>query len=108
MIYKAGVVVWNMHPKIESLLEDGGFLDHTFWRMAGRQCIVTSCREGKHGTKSLHYKGRAFDIRTNDLPSMKTVEIHLALREELDAEYDIVLEWLGKPNEHIHIEYDPH
>ena len=108
MIFKTGVVVWNIHPKIEELLADGGFLDQVFWRMAARQCIITSCRDGRHSTKSWHYKGRAVDLRTNDLPEATTLRIELALREELDHEFDVLLEGLGTSNEHIHIEFDPH
>lgn len=108
MIFKKGVVVWNIHPKIEELLQDGSFLDQVFWRRAARQCIVTSCREGKHGPKSWHYKGRAIDLRTNDLPADVSLDIHLELRGELDHEFDILLESVGRANEHIHIEYDPH
>ena len=108
MIFKTGVVAWNLHPKIEELLQDGGFLDQLFWRRAARQCIITSCRDGTHGPKSWHYKGRAIDIRTNDLPEDVTRSIHLEIKGELDHEFDVLLESQGAPNEHIHIEFDPH
>ncbi len=107
MRFKSGVVIYKMHERIEELL-DGTVLDDTFLKHVGRQCLVTSGREGKHGKNSLHYWGRAIDIRTNDLPNAQTHDIFFELKKELDDLYDILWEYVGTRHEHIHIEYDPH
>lgn len=66
---------------------------------------LTSGTDGQHGNNSLHYKGRAVDLR---LPSRYSIEDEIDLsilvecREALGEQYDIVLE-----SDHIHLEFDP-
>lgn len=79
-------------------------LSDVFWRH-GIPLVITSCRDGKHKDKSLHYIGDALDIR---LPSRfnTTQGIDLKLlaegRESLGEQYDLVLE-----ADHLHLEFDP-
>ena len=109
MVYfKQGVVPYKLHPAIEALLADGGELDEVYYMFSGRPCIVTSARDGRHSRKSLHYKGKALDLRTNDIDRVRTQKIYRELKRRLDRAYDVLLEYVGTPNEHIHIEYDPH
>jgi len=90
-------------------------LDRLF---GGRELTVTSCGDGTHGKGSLHYPDKvtglvnAFDARIKDLDGndmdlsvadkSTAQEIVKALKERMEAQYDIVLE-----SDHIHIEYDP-
>lgn len=64
--------------------------------------VITSCREGKHGQRSLHYSGYAIDVRTNTLPEV----MHRVFRDKVAArltdEFDVVLE-----KTHLHVEFDP-
>ena len=65
--------------------------------------VVTSANDGRHSKNSLHYKGKAVDIRIWALK--KDEDKTQAIRElklALGSDYDIVLE-----PDHIHIEYDP-
>ena len=68
---------------------------------------ITSGTDGKHKQGSKHYTAEALDVRTKDMkPAMK----HLFaqhLKDRLGANYDVILESLGKTNEHLHVEYDP-
>jgi hypothetical protein len=79
-------------------------LSEVFWRH-GIPTVMTSCRDGKHKDKSLHYIGDAVDIR---LPSRfnTTAGIDLKLlaegREALGEQYDLILE-----SDHLHLEFDP-
>jgi hypothetical protein len=81
----------------------------------GRDCVLTSgserTRRGDgtpvHKRGSAHYAGNAVDIRTNNLVSGSESVVKDKLVEALGAEYDVILEGLGEPWEHIHIEYDP-
>jgi len=101
---KPGVRVSEMCPQIvlAALVADGIYHDY------GLECIVTSVRYGTHMKNSLHYVGKAMDLRTRNLPtedSKHTVARRLSLA--LGDDYDVVLEGLGTPHQHIHVEFDP-
>lgn len=68
--------------------------------------VVTSGDDGKHRAGSLHYVGLAEDYRTNDLPKEKHLAIE-RVRLRLGQNFDVVFENIGKPDEHLHVEYDP-
>lgn len=69
--------------------------------------IITSCTDGTHSTNSLHYVGRAIDIRSNHIPQPLKQQILATLKQYLDEQFDVILEDLNGPNEHFHIEFDP-
>lgn len=73
-----------------------------YWPHEIADCVITSCRDGKHGEKSYHYSGRAFDLRTRDIALKDQPAIHQALKELMGKDYDVVLE-----KDHIHIEPSP-
>lgn len=90
--------VWGVaYPIIKGTLND-----------YNAQCIVTSANDSKHGANSLHYKGKALDLRTKHIrDSITKVAIVNKLKESLGPQFDIVLESVGLDNEHLHIEFDP-
>lgn len=105
---KEGVVFWpSMHPQIEAVMPK---LDRIFIRLAGRPAMITSARDSRHGENSLHFEGRALDLRSNDLDhnTKHTAldEMRAALRAPEGYRFDILLEQEGEPNEHYHIELD--
>ena len=65
---------------------------------------VTSANDSRHMEGSLHYKNRAFDIRTrNIINKNEHADQWVAdMREQLGEDYDIILE-----SDHIHAEFDP-
>ena len=65
-------------------------------------CVITSGNDGKHGPNSLHYVGKALDLRTRHLHGQAIQQIVDRLREALGDQYDVVLE-----SDHIHLEWDP-
>jgi len=67
----------------------------------GSDLVITSVRDSKHGKHSLHYVGKAFDIRIWNIKVDKYV-LGKELQKALGDEYDVVVE-----KDHIHIEYDP-
>jgi hypothetical protein len=79
----------------------------------GKDCVVTSLLDGKHNCGSLHPKGFAADLRTNDLTEQERYDWFVALKMRLETMgYDVV--WEGgvgatpaTTGAHIHIEYDP-
>ena len=89
-----------MHIRIESILH---ILDAISEEHLGRAVIITAGREGLHSKTSLHYQGRAVDIRTNDIPSKGQIIAYCEeIRRTLGEGYDVVME-----SSHIHIEWDP-
>ena len=73
-----------------------------------RQCVITSAADGNHKPDSFHYKNLALDLRSRDLPNEQVkLDVLLSLRDALGENYDVILESLGKPGEHYHLEFDP-
>lgn len=99
---KAGVKVGGIQPEILLAL----IVAESIFDSLHLPCILTSAEDSDlHKSTSLHYKGKAVDVRLpsfyNDKPNLDDA-ICGSLRNALGAEYDVVLE-----ANHIHIEYDP-
>jgi len=73
----------------------------------GVDCIQTSGTDSQHGNSSEHYKGDAIDYRTHVLQPGRLHPVADKIRARLSDEYDVVVEYEGTPQEHIHVEYDP-
>lgn len=86
-----------------NLLMGIGALQYYLWDKFGYKLTITSGRDGKHKDLSLHYIGKAVDIRTHDWPFQVTAlySICVDILSQLDYKFDVVLE-----KTHIHIEYD--
>lgn len=79
------------------------------------EMVITSGKDGKHGTNSLHYKGRAVDLRTRDYVDMWAQY----LQQAFGKNWDIMIEpgetmkcpkcsqIIPVPAPHIHCEFDP-
>ncbi len=104
MRFKQGVKFKGVQPEMVLALIRVGSLFDSF----KIPFIVTSISDGIHSKNSLHYKGYAVDLRSKHI---QTNELKLALlsdiKEALGDEFDVILEHVGKENEHIHIEFDP-
>lgn len=68
---------------------------------------VTSGRDGKHMPTSKHYVDQALDFRTHGLPLDDKYALLAVVKRRLGADYDVIIEDLHQPNEHLHAEYDP-
>lgn len=69
-------------------------------------CVMTSVVGRKHGERSLHPPGYAIDYRSKHIHSELKQSILNTLRDSL-PQCDVLLESLGEPQEHYHIEFDP-
>lgn len=70
--------------------------------------VITSGRDGKHATNSLHYKGLALDLRTNGMDSVTKLSIFGELSRTLPGKgYFVLLHPKGENKEHLHIEKNP-
>ena len=77
--------------------------------------VITSGRDGRHSWTSLHHSDNAIDVRTkphlrgglNGVTKTGRQAVADALSNLLWPLFDVVLEDLGGPDEHLHIEYQP-
>ena len=89
--------VWGVaYPIIRDVFRDYGYA-----------CVITSANDSTHGPNSLHYKGKALDFRTKHIAVMDKARVIDAIRTALGAQFDVVFESVGLPNEHAHVEHDP-
>lgn len=72
----------------------------------GADCTITSANDSKHSLTSWHYKGRALDFRTKDFNGDKQL-LWRNVQKALGADFDVLLEYVGQEQEHLHLEYDP-
>jgi hypothetical protein len=105
MIFKAGVIANDVCPQVWYAV---GVADSWRWQKGYGQATVAALRNGAHKVGSLHYQGRAVDIRTHDLTAGEREQFYDALRGKLfPIGFDVCLETDPPENEHLHIEYDP-
>lgn len=78
------------------------------WKKYGQELVITAGLDGAHSAGSLHYYGRALDMRINYydkdgvLQQFNKVMAADELDHELGPDFDVVLH-----TTHIHVEYDP-
>lgn len=98
---KTGDKVYGISPEIVLALQ----IAEGVWEENGvHTLVVTSLLDGTHSEKSLHYVGKAVDLRTKGTGlTRRLVE---ALRKALPLGYDLVLEDENGGNEHCHVEWD--
>lgn len=111
MKYKDGVIIQitkvvdnqpeklNYSPFIERAMT---IADAISMALDNKEIVVTSILDGVHSTRSLHYKGLAFDMRIHIYSQSVVKSIMEELEYLLGKNYDVVLE-----KDHIHVEYDP-
>jgi hypothetical protein len=127
LVFKPGVKLEGIAAElVAGLITAAG----VYQRYGLDECVVTSITDGKHRTGSLHYIGRAADLRTrsfdmvvtfgrlgNPKPEPTLVELDAfkhavasTLRRSLPDDFDVIYEptdsTIGRV-EHIHIEFDP-
>lgn len=107
MRLKEGVLCAGLHPKIVEAMCKVSAL-YAVSKITGVRACITSVMDSRHSGQSLHYKGRAFDVRTwrdsqgNQMLPNEKEALADRIRDVLGEGYDVVVE-----STHIHIEYDP-
>ena len=92
---KPGVRVLGLQPEILLAI----FVAERLYNEQAQALVVTSITDGQHKVGSMHYAGRAVDLRLPTTPAARMIE---QLAGRLGADYDVILE-----ADHIHVEYDP-
>lgn len=69
--------------------------------------VITSGNDSQHMAGSKHYTDEALDFRTKHLTPHDRGLLVAGVKEKLGKDYDVVLESVGGPNEHLHVEHDP-
>jgi hypothetical protein len=69
--------------------------------------LVTSANDGEHRDGSKHFSDEAVDVRVHGLTREQIQQWATTIRKRLGRNFDVVVESLGTPNAHIHIEHDP-
>jgi len=68
---------------------------------------ITAGKDGQHKPGSEHGRGNALDARTKNIRKWATKRAFCDLvKKRLGPLYDVLLEDLGGPNEHLHVERD--
>ncbi len=103
MKLKPGVRLTDLSPQMVL----AAIVVNDLYKKRGLECVVTSANDSKHMVNSKHYKGNALDFRTH-YRELNNLEIGLRdeIRECLGSEYVVLLEGVGTPNEHMHIQYN--
>lgn len=97
---KKGAVVKDLSSQMLIAI---GYLWGIFLRLFNVQLVITSGTDSIHSINSLHYVGKAIDIRIRDFSPKNLQAAYNIVKEDLDAVgFDTVME-----KDHIHIEWDP-
>lgn len=92
----------NMRQPARSLMYALGFIQRV---QTGKRGVITAIVKGPHMESSLHWHGRAFDMRSKHLaPEEKTAFLHLAGFVVGIFGGNVLLEATDTPNEHFHIQ----
>ena len=97
-----GVRFRELRPEIYNILPS---IDEVF-KGHGLECTITSANDKTHMINSLHYRNLALDLRSHFIPKGYEQSMVDELQKALGSDYDILLEGLDTPNEHIHLEFD--
>ena len=104
LYFKPGAIFAKVHPK---LLVGLIALAELFETQGIGELMITSGTDGVHMQGSFHGVGQAVDIRSKTIPPAKVECVVRLFRATNDADYDLLWEFRGLPNEHLHLEYDP-
>ena len=92
-----GIVPASVDPIIDAA--------RTVYDRFGKDLVITSATDGQHMAGSLHYEGKALDLRASEAwgySDRVRKQIVQHLRRTLGPAFDVVLH-----DSHVHIERDP-
>lgn len=119
---RPNVSLWNLQPQGLFILKT---VESVFLELLGPAvaCTVTSGADGEHMPGSYHPQGLAFDFSLQPVVAVSKVGLCVAIAHRLGGsaretrlsptqllydggDFDVLLDDLGLPNEHAHVEFD--
>ena len=101
---KAGVRFGTITPALLFMLTTLERLSRTLFGLPEEGLVITSGSDGTHMAGSKHYTGEALDLRSKTMnPTIKT-GFMVRLRQELGAQFTVLLEHEGQAQEHFHLQ----
>ena len=101
MNIKSTADIRGLHPNFRYALPIADWL----WKNNGHELTITSGTDGKHSAGSLHYSGRATDLRTKYFDQHTAAKIAVELQKRLGCLFKVIYENPGQVGEHIHVGY---
>lgn len=98
MKIKEGANIQGLHIRMRPVLKAADKI----WDDLGEELVITAGLDGEHSAGSLHYYGRAVDMRTRYFDEYDKEEAANLLRRDLGEDYDVI-----EHTTHIHVEFDP-
>ena len=69
------------------------------------ELVITSANDSKHLPSSKHYQNLALDLRSKSFPNARSkAAFRAALEKALGPRFRVLLEGVGTPNEHFHVQ----
>lgn len=101
---KPGARIFGLRPEmiLAVIAVESAYASHGI-----ANCIITHAIDGTHSVGSEHYAGAALDFRMHNVPSVQRERLVQDIKEALGADYFVLWEAKGTPNEHLHIEFNP-
>ena len=102
--FKDGTVVKQLDPALlPGLVQLAMFVED---ELGVDELWITSVNDGQHKSGSLHYTGRAVDIRCKYFSGDQVERVVTRFKALYDRDYDLLWEGRGTDNEHLHLEFD--
>lgn len=101
---KKGVYLEKIPPSLDTLALD---IVAVFHEVMGDDYtpVITSANDYPyHARFSKHYYNKAIDFRTNNMNSNQKKELYEKAQKKINKRGRVFLEFMGKPNEHLHLE----
>jgi hypothetical protein len=92
------VNIWGLEVCMQRVLKEADKL----WKEYGQELVVTSARDSMHSAGSLHYYGRAVDLRSRYFSDADKASVAEDLADILGSDYDVITH-----KSHIHVEHQP-
>lgn len=98
MKIKSGVRILGICPEV---LLAASIAESVYLKYSA-EATITAGIDSKHSRASMHYAGRAIDLRINNVKQDQWSHLRQDLADSLGADFDVLLE-----SDHIHVEYEP-
>jgi hypothetical protein len=99
---KASVRFAVITPALLHILTTLERLSRTLFGLPVEGLVITSGSDGTHAPNSKHYTGEAIDLRSKTLSTATRTVLMAELRRTLGPQFTVLLEDVGRPNEHLH------